>query len=705
VRPHRLLPGVAFAVLLPALAGTQTLAGKVSLKAQNQQWIQDRLWCGWGDVHVTYQDISLRCREMELDLETLHLVARGDVLFDQGPTRLLCDHLEFDLKDKVGTLYDASGSFPPNYQVQATELEKVDATHWRFKDALFTSCDLSHGTPPWSIQIRSAVVEEEGYGHFRGVSLRTKGVPVFYLPRLLWPVKRGRAAGMLIPHVGYNDRRGAYLGNALFWPISRSFDTTFYLNTYSQGYVGLGEELRWAPAEAAKGFVLFNTIRDTKTKQWEWKLEGKHNQLFPGGYSLRAEALDLSNIDFFQFFEHAFNSNALRTLYSYATFSRAWGAQAYNLGIDHRETFFNSVGGQSAVVLERQPELEYRLRATRISRTPFYLTLVGLADHFRVNRSATLRGKYSRFDLFPSVSMLTPGLSWLSFTPTFGARDTYYTASYSQDRTRLVDEPLSRRYVTAGVSIVGPSFSRIWNRGEDLKLKHLIEPRVEYSYLSDPGDVSRIPVFDEKDSVLVTNRMRMALSNRLFVKRGKTGSREVATFEISQEYSFSEPLTFATAGQPPSKRGPLSFELRLSPVPTSILDARADLDAITHNLRSTSLSVSLAQPSRSLNLTWYTSYNPVDGTVTSSQSRLYAGVAPKGGPWRLETQIAYDLHQQKLLEQSYILRWRGSCWSAYVEVRDYRIAPYQTRDYRIAIDLTGLGTFLDIRGGLGPAGQ
>ncbi len=52
------------------------------------------------------------------------------------------------------------------------------------------------------------------------------------------------------------------------------------------------------------------------------------------------------------------------------------------------------------------------------------------------------------------------------------------------------------------------------------------------------------------------------------------------------------------------------------------------------------------------------------------------------------------------MEQRYIFRWRGSCWSAYAEIRDYRIEPYKTRDYRISIDLTGLGTFLDIHGGL-----
>jgi len=696
---RRALAAAALVAAAPAAlaAPAVPLGEKVSLKAINQQWVQDRVWCGWGEVEVVYQDVTLRCNEMELDLETLHLTARGNVLFDQGQTRLTCDDLSFDLRAKVGVLNNASGFFPPSYQFRAEQVEKLDATRWRLARAVFTSCDLSDPTPPWTIGMRSAIVELNGYGHFRGVWLRTNGVPVFYSPRLLWPVKRDRAAGFLVPNIGHNDRYGFYLGNAYFWPISRSFDTTFFLDTYSKGYIGIGEEFRWAPAEQASGWLLFDTVRDPDTKTWEWKLEGKHTQLFPGGYSLKADLQDNSNLDFFQRFERAFDRSTLRTLYSHVTFSRSWGSQAFNVKADHRTTFFGQASGQSEVVLERQPELEYRLRSTRIGRTPLYVSVVALADQFRVNRTAGIRGKYARFDLFPTVSLLTPGLPWLSVTPTVGARETYYTSSYGEDRSSLVDESLSRRYVTGGLSLVGPSFSRIW-LGEQRKVKHLVEPRVEYSYVSDPGDVSRIPVFDEKDSVLVNNKLRWSLANRLFVKSGETGSREVATFEIAQDYSFSDPLTFAQGGLPPSQRGPLQLWLRAAPARTSTVDVRADVDALTHNLRSTALSTSIAQPTHMLNLTWYTSYNPLDGAVNSSQARVFTGLQPKDAPWRLEAQVAYDVHNRELLEQRYVLRWKGSCWSAYVEVRDYRIAPYETRDYRISIDLTGIGTFLDIRG-------
>ena len=676
----------------------------VKLEAINQQWVQDELWCGSGDVRIAYQDVKLRCDEMEVDLRSMHLSAAGNVVFDQGDTRFACDRVDFDLKNKIGTFYNVEAFFPPTYSFRGEEVDKLDETHYRFRRGLFTSCTLGDEAPPWSLEIREALLEVEGYGHFRGVALKVQGVPVFYTPRLLWPVKRDRAAGLLVPNIGYNNTRGAYLGNAFFWPVSRSFDTTFFLDTYSKGYLGLGEEFRWTPAENAGGELLLNTVRDADTNGWEWKVLGKYDQLFPGGYALKAEVNELSNLDFFQRFERTFDRNAMRTLYSYLTLSRTWGPQAFNVRADFRKTFFSTTAAATAVILERRPEAEYRLRSTRIGRTPLYVSLVAVADQFRINRSPTLRGMYGRFDLFPTVSVLTSGLPWLNVTPTFGFRETYYTSQYSEDRNYLVEEPLSRSYATAGLSVVGPSISRVWTKEGGSKVKHLVEPRVEYQYVSDPGDVSRIPVFDEKDSVQVTNRLRWTLANRLFLKRGEEAGREVATFEVAQEYSLSDPLTYERPGYPASKRGPLSFWLRAVPLQGANLDARADLDAVTNKLRSTSLSAGLFRSTGNVNLTWYTSYDPITGEATSSQTRVFFGIAPGKAPWRLETHLAYDLEKAALLEQRYTARWQGSCWSLYLEWRDYRIAPYKTRDYRIAIDLTGLGTFLDIHGRSGATG-
>lgn len=710
-RPALVLRIALFLSVLPGLdspaaavePATGELAQLVVLHAQVQEFVQEKTWRGSGGVQIRYQDISVKADEMDLDLQTLELRAFGNIVLDQGANRLACERIEFNLREKVGTLYQVSAFFAPTYYFRGEELEKLSETRYRFHRGTFTSCQTPEdGSPPWSIDVRDAVMELEGYGHFRGAAVRAKGIPVFYTPRLVWPVKRERAFGLLTPNFGHNSRRGSYFGTALFMPIGRSWDTTTYVDIYSKGYLGLGQEVRWAPAQNAKGDLVIDTVRDKDTGNWEWKLLGSHQQFFPGGYAVRAELNDLSDVDFFQQFERAFDRTAVRSLYSHVTVSRTWGPHSANLRTDRRKTFFSFGGAPSQLILQRQPELEYRLRSTRLGETPLYLSMVALANHFWVDRTETLRGNYSRTDVFPVLSVLTPGLPWLNVTPSVGFRHTYYTSTYSQDRRSFVDESLERTYATAGLSLVGPSFSRIFtSESSDLKVKHLIEPRLEYTYVSDPGDTTRIPVFDEKDSVLVANRVRWTLANRLFSKRGESPSREVASLEISQERSFSDPLTPARFSLEASRQGPLTVWFRASPAARSSVDARADFDPVTNNLRSTALSGGIFLGAVAGNVTWFSSYDPVSGDVSSSQARLFSAVGPPRGPWRLELQGAYDIHKQTLLEQRYILRWKGSCWSAYAEVRDYRISPYATRDYRISIDLTGLGTFIDLRGKFG----
>ncbi|MDD5562079.1 MAG: LPS assembly protein LptD [Thermoanaerobaculaceae bacterium] len=701
-----------------AAATPPTLGDQVTVDAAQQQWVQDQLWCAQGDVQLHYQDISLRCDEVEVDLKTMHLHAEGNVILDQGQTRMACDRMDFDLRTKLGTLYKVDAFFPPTYHFRGDELQKLSADKYRFTRGVFTSCDLTDKAPPWSLEVRDAVVQLEGYGHFRGAALKVRGVPIFYTPRLLWPVKRDRAAGFLVPTFGYSNQRGAYLGNSFFWPVSRSFDTTLFADFYTKHYLGLGQEARWAPADNAFGEIADAFVWDPESKSWKWRATGKHNQLFPGGYGLHAELQEVSDIDFFQRFDGTINQTGLRTLYSYVNLSRTWGPQAVTFRGDHRQTFFtDSTGGTtSKVVLDRLGEVEYRLRSTRIGKTALYVSADGLIDELQVNRSATLRGRYGRLDIFPTVSLLTPGFTWLNITPTIGARETYYTSRTSADGRYLLKEPISREYGTAGLDIVGPSFSRIWTKANGDKLKHLIEPRIEYTYVSNPGgsiansSASSIPLFDERDSVLVANQVKWTLGNYLLLKSGQAGSRQVASFEISQPYSLSDPITPARAtldtgtgqpGQPlpASLKGPLDLWLRVLPIPTATLDTRADFDPVTHNLQSTSLSGGYSKGTNALNLTWYSSYDPT-GQVASSQTRLFLGVSPGHAPWRLESQFAYDIHQHQLLEQRYVFRWRGSCWNATVELHDYRIQPYKTRDYRISIDLTGLGTFLDIKGAL-----
>ena len=698
--------------LLTVLVAVVLLVGAVQARAADEeqpirlsageQTTEGTVWRGSGDVVIRYQDITIRCDEMTYDHETMDLVATGNVVLDQGPRRFTAREMEFNLRTKTGTLFDGRGQFPPTYSFSGDTIEKLDATHYRLTDATFTTCDPED--PAWDFHVRRALIEEEAYARLHGSALEVQGLPVFYLPYIVWPVKRERAPGLLTPGIGYSERRGVYLGNALYLPLGRSFDTTTYVDLYSEGYYGLGSEWRWAPVQEAAGEITAYTLYDDRTGVTEWKVDGAHEQEDLLGFRMLAEVHELSDVDFFQEFERSFDRNTLRSLYSYVYLTRTWGPASVNLRADRRVTFLET-GSTDEILLHQLPELEMRVRSTRLGATPLYWTLITSLNYFDVDRGGDLKGQYGRADLYPQLSYTLPGPLWLSVTPNLGGRGTVWSKRLAPDRQSYEDTSLTRAYLAAGVDVVGPSVSRVFDGGFGpySKLKHLIEPRVNYTFVSDPEDEELIPRFDEVDSTLVTNKVRVTLANRLFARSEESQTaREIASLELYQEHSFSDPLNRGL-GQT-SQKGPLTGSLRLTPLAGITFDARMSWDTLFDSPRSSSLSVSLAGAGASANLTWYQGWLATSGERTSSSVRALLAYRKPGLPVNATFHLGYDIEKSELLQQQLAVNWEGSCWGISAEYRDLRISQYPTRDYRLVISLKGVGRLPEIHGSLATTG-
>ncbi len=699
---RRLLLTAVLVLVAVSIRAAQPEGEQINLTAETQEWVENT-WRGVGKVRITYQDVSIQCDSMELDRSTMELVARGNVVIDQGPQRLSAHEVRYNLRSKTGVFLEASAFMPPSYSFSGEVLEKLDETHFRLENATFTTCEPGERTP-WEFRSASALIEIEGYGTFRGTSVRVRGVPIFYLPYLVWPVKQDRTTGLLVPSFGYSKRRGGYLGNAFYLALGRSWDTTAHLDLFTEGHAGLGSEWRWAPEADARGDITLYTLRDADTGNWEWKVNGTHRDDNVKGFKLLSEVHEISDIDFFQEFERSFDNNARRDTYTYLYLTRSWGPTALNLRADRRVTFLSS----NDVYLHQLPEVELRVRPTRVGRSSLYWSLISSANLLNVDRGGEFRGTYGRVDVFPSVSYTLPGPAWLSMTPRVGVRGTYWTKRYAEGGRSFENQGVDRTYAEAGLDLVGPSFSRVFEAsiGPYQKFKHLVEPRIAYSYVSDPGDTSRVPLFDEVDSTFVTHRARFTLANRLF-GRGEAGStaRELASLELYQDYSFDEPLNFSSDRSLTSQYGPLGASLRVTPVLGLSVDTRVSYDTLFRNLRSTSLSAFLTRGGSSLNLTWYQGFTPSTGQRSSSQVRTAFGYGGRGKPFKFNLHLAYDIENQEFLQQRAVVEYEGSCWGIAVEYRDLRAAAFPTRDYRITIDFKGVGKLIEIQGGLSSLGQ
>jgi LPS-assembly protein len=694
-------PALVLLLLMPAAAAATDEADPINLSALEQFWVDD-IWRGVGDVVIVYQDIKVQCAEIEFNRTTMDLVARGGVILDQGPARFTADELHFNLGTKTGIFFNGLGFVPPHYRFRGRTIEKLDATHYRVEGATFTTCESDDDSPPWSFRIRKALIEEEGYGRFHSSAIKVQSVPVFYLPYLLWPIKRDRSPGLLMPGFGYSDQLGTYFGLPVYFPVGRSYDTTLQLDYYSKGLYGIGSEWRWAPKASAQGQIFMYTIWDKVAEKWQWKFDGIHTDDDFFGFRLLAGLENLSDVDFFQDLDRTFEANTRRSLYSQIHLSRSRGGFNLNLRADHRTTFFSA----DDIILSQLPEIELRVRSKRIGTTSFYWDLISSASYLYMDRGANQpKGDYARLDALPTLSYTLPSPPWLSVTPRAGGRVTYYTSRYSEDRSQLIEEPISRTYLAGGLDVVGPSFSKIFNRplGPFAKFKHLFEPRIEYAVLGGTEDTSQIPIFDEVDSTPFTNRARLVLGNRLLARsKGGVSARELGALDLFQEYSFSDPLIRGTDES--SQWGPVGMLLRMTPTAGTGFDAQARYDVLHKHLQTMSLAAVLTRPQGSLRLTWYQSFLPRTGERTSSQIRSMISFRKPDFPLSAGVQLAFDIERSEIQQQQYRVNWQGSCWAIAAEYRDLRLGTFPTRDWRIIIDLKGVGRLPEIKGTLSPLG-
>ena len=681
-----------------------------------------------GGVTVKYQDITVVSDKMTLNHRTKDVVAEGHVILDQGPMRLTANQMFYNLDTKLGTLFHATGSMEPSLYFTADKAEKIGDTRYLLTQSVFTSCDLNR--PSWSFLVARADITLDDYAHMRDVRFRASRVPIFWTPSLIWPTKRDRSRGFLIPRLLISQEFGERLETGYFLPWGDSADATVYADLNTKGYNGVGVEARYLPSPDIKlGDISAYTVHDVEQEKMQWKYRVEHAQdNLPGGFRGVVDLEDFSNIDFFRRFDRDPRIHTLSQIYSQAYLTKNRPTYSLNILTDRRD-IFGPVNAADPFAppprqrFEQLPSLQFRLYPNRLGSLPLYLSLESSTSHLVTN--GLLSGptaNYYRADVFPTLSLQLRTPAWLSIRPQISVRDTWYSASL--DPTALqtgqqvaVDDKLSRQYAQGQVDVVGPSFSKIFNKalGGFTRFKHVIEPRIRYIYTSNVADQERVIRFDTVDSPflpIVRDSVEYSLTQRIIgrEKGAGTSSREVLSFSLRQSASLSKPFTTATGGNLPgttlapgqdSKFTPLVASLHANPYQSVTLDANASYGTVSHQIEQTSISANLLgtgeRADKYLSFTWFATYKTPQSTFDSSNSqvRLNAGSSVLKDRIRADVQLNFDAKLGTFLEQRYLVGANASCYGIAFELRRYLVylpTPTPKLSYGIAVTLKNVGT-------------
>ncbi len=350
------------------------------------------------------------------------------------------------------------------------------------------------------------------------------------------------------------------------------------------------------------------------------------------------------------------------------------------------------------------------------------------------------------------------------------------------EKTLIVDEGFNRKLFTGGLTLIGPKISRIFNRPDSTfspQYKHTIEPTLRYSYSSEVERVDHVIRFDEIDAVAGnTNFLTYSLVTRLFAKRPagalqeyagagdgakyvgagmdplrqlmeaarrdtppKEGAAagaeppspdgaparkqlstvEIATLEISQDYSFLGPLSRSFVLNESRNVSPIHASLRFNPSIHASLDVRTSYDVLFKDFREASLSANLRSPKRGfLDLTWslqrdleteaLVAQGLAPSTFTRNQIGLQGETNLLGRRLLMGMQANYELGdigigEPRLRDQRYKLGYNTQCCGLQLEILNRNFSGISQNEVRFLINLKGVGNVIDLQsqiGGIAP---
>jgi lipopolysaccharide assembly outer membrane protein LptD (OstA) len=181
--------------------------------------VERELFIAEGHVRIVRGDRSIDADWVVVSRATESGIASGNVIYRDGGEELRSELLQFDIKTLQGLVYKAQlDTGEGGYLVNADRLVRTGDKTYTVRAGNFTTCRCEEGErEPWAIEAGRARVKIGGYALAQNTTLDILGVPIVWLPWLVFPVKTERESGVLFPNLGFRGQAGFEVGLPLFW--------------------------------------------------------------------------------------------------------------------------------------------------------------------------------------------------------------------------------------------------------------------------------------------------------------------------------------------------------------------------------------------------------------------------------------------------------------------------------------------------------
>jgi len=691
----------------PRQKTTEDKDAPITVFARTLDKTKDRIFAQ-GDVEVHYNELKLFADEVEVNTETKDVRAVGNVVIQSPDQVISADKAFYNLDSREQKLEKANGMIQPDVFYQAETIEGQGRDSFSLAKALVTSC--TQPNPRWNFSCSRANLKRNDYVEMWNSVFRIKNVPVFYLPYFRYPLDRERSTGFLIPQIGYSAIKGFFLSESFYWAIARNMDATFSGDYYSNKGFGGGLEYRYLFGEGTGGearlyYFFFRSLADGTKPPNAYSLRFKHNQPLPAGFRLVANIDYQTSYEFLQEFDNNFKRASVSNYRSEAYLSRAWSYYNISVRASRYETYYRRVDESILTYYLPQVTLNsFKIKLLSPLYFSFNTSFTSWKYGYQVEFDKGRERHYDSLNFSPEFSLPYSGIPWLTLNSSLGANLSYYAQSYAPNSRTIINDPMFYSSYVLGLESTGPVFYRIYQpSGGETKVKHLIEPFINYRYDSPVSESDRIIT---AHGFYRYHQITYGLTNRILVK--KDMPREVFTWGLSQTYYLSpedSPLSiYEWEGKPPSFTDVTGY-MRFYPARKYNLDASSGYNTYYNTFSYVRLGASInnrADPFF-LAVNWFRSLNP--WRVNVLRDRQQIGFVSRVEIPRLQlgalAEFDYNILEGKMLYSGISLVYHYQCLDFQADVRVFYYREPAEVQYRLTVGLGNIGKTTDFMGGLG----
>ena len=348
----------------------------------------------YGNAKVKYENMTLTAAKIEVDQNENLLFAEGiidtvdtlgnpiyrdtPVFTEIGEEPMHGNNLRYDFKTKRGKIVYGKTQMSPGYY-KGQDIFKISDESLLIRDGYFTSCEYIDNphfyfrSDEMRVKVKDKVVAKPVYFYIADV-------PLFVIPFGVFPNKKGRRSGILIPSYGESGYGGRFLKNiGYYWAPSDYMDATFLTDFYDKlGFV-YDAEVNYTVRYILSGNIAaryYPVDPNSGLKKERWGFNVRHSHTIDPTLKITASGKFQSDKNYEKEYNSNFETRTNQVITSNLTVSKKFKGtkNSMNLNISRTENL------QSGNISYTFPQISFSR-----SQTSLYETITG----------STVRGKRS----------------------------------------------------------------------------------------------------------------------------------------------------------------------------------------------------------------------------------------------------------------------------------------------------------------------